>query len=777
MYWDYYGVFGIGQFDSIAYNKKATYTITIYKKNYRLTNQYSLICGSNPAILKYLSDDIFGIKGSELSLNLLNIDNQLPLSLFFAEEEDTFKVEFKITYENNTSIPPAITDQILFTGYMVPEDSAEILSDIGHEIKLSFTDNLGTLKNIRFDEAAKFSPTSAANLRQISARVNVTEESGANGNRVILFSNISSGSPSVGDFVVLNDSPIGDVAYTIIKNTIVSGNRILEVREPVLSFPSGAVDGIKLAYVTGSNVYTRIKLADVLRICLHATNLNLSVYYAGSLQAKKESTAYTDWLNNVYVDGRTFMSDANTFMSCYDVLQKLCERFQMSVFMANNRWYLVRWHESRYYNNLITGIVYNSYIVQQSTQAQTSVLTYPAGRIEAGMSQSLERPYNFFEEKLDYKTTTNLIYNSDLQLLGPKRTEYNSGGYLVKEYEQIGFSLLAGVTAYDIFIRVLYQNDEEKDRFVVVKQLSGFGADNGLVGSAQGIELNNGDRIKISFEVSHDDDLNVGAINAIAMRYLYGTGASDYYYITNNIISGTELIAIQPSSSSDPVYNKVITKDEWNSYEIETERILVDSLFTFYLGMNSNGANRERYYKNIRVELIPQTANQANINGHLNKGFVNKVTKNNERKDIYLDDSQRNSVYGTLFFNAFQNLIQVRTKDWTMPTLLGSLKLGEFTTRQMMDWKYCQRVKLDGRLLGLVDTETVFVTFFSHASLFNVIKIPIKNNLYFIFGKAKFNFREDYIDVTLYEMWKDGEARSTPYGNGLLQYLFKFLYK
>jgi hypothetical protein len=61
-------------------------------------------------------------------------------------------------------------------------------------------------------------------------------------------------------------------------------------------------------------------------------------------------------------------------------------------------------------------------------------------------------------------------------------------------------------------------------------------------------------------------------------------------------------------------------------------------------------------------------------------------------------------------------------------------------------------------------------------TLLKAIIFGFKNDLNFIFGKAEFNFREDTINATFFEMWKDSEA-STGITNPMLQYLFKYLYK
>ena len=752
MYWDFYGLYGIGEFDSIGFDQNARYEFKIYKKNYRQLDQYTFLCGKDPAVLKYLSDDPFGVKGSELDLTLINLDGLTPLSMFYAEEDDTFKIEFRVIYttpDPDNPFQDLSIDQLLFTGFMIPEDSNEIMSDIGHEINLSFTDNLGTLKNIKFDEAAKFSPTSAAGLRLASVTASLSSEAGNLGNRLTLFSGINTGSPVVGDYVVLNDSPSGDVAYTIIKITTSGSTKTLFVREPVLGFAS--TSGVKLAYVAGTNPYNRIKLADAVRICLHATNQNLDVDYAGQLIVIS-GLGTTDWLNEVYVDGRTFQADANNFMSCYDVLQKLCERFQMSVFMANGKWHLIRWHELRYSDNTIEGRKYNSYLVSQSTGNITNEKTFSAGSIEEGLEQSIERPYNFFTEKFDYKAEQNLIYNANFQILGAKIREYTSveGGvtYTIKEYEAEGFTDSLNTPGAERFIQVKTAIDFSETYLVVVSSAS-------FSPMSNPIEVKKGDKLTIKFRYLTQPGISGNATQTpIILRLQNG--------ITSTNISFVDTIPTGENTA--------------NGRDIErTYTVAYDGTIKVLFGLLDSLA----FYTDLSIIAESPVNGSLQVIGQEHKGFVNRIVKNNEVKDISVDDTERNTIFGTLFLSSFQNLIQVRSALWqTGYTGPGTYKLGQITTKQQMDWKYSQRLKFEGTLLGCVKKfQKDLLISFSNTTILDVIIFGFKNDFNFIFGKAEFNFREDRINGTFFEMWKDAEVRTGLDDNTMLQYLFKYLYK
>jgi len=89
-----------------------------------------------------------------------------------------------------------------------------------------------------------------------------------------------------------------------------------------------------------------------------------------------------------------------------------------------------------------------------------------------------------------------------------------------------------------------------------------------------------------------------------------------------------------------------------------------------------------------------------------------------------------------------------------------------------MAWKVVPRTKLEGKILG------IFRANYLYYAMYNGINFQVNNGTYYIFGKAEFNFREDTIDFTMYEIYKTGEYLSNGvFNNTLLEYNFKYLYK
>lgn len=794
MIWEQYGPFAIGEFDNIPYVNSVRYNVTIYKKNYNF--RYNPITGytdpvismtfaKDPVVIRTLNDDVFGIKGTEATLNILNKNGTLPLATFFSEEEDTFKIKVTATYLDSGSVSQTKT---VFEGFLVQEDSAEILTDITHEIRLTFTDNLGTLKNLPFGDAVKLSPTSAANLRSFTANLSVGLEGTTFSSYIQLNTFPTQGNPIVGDYVVLNDSPIGDAAYTIIKIEDIGAVRRVYVREKVLPFTNVNVN---ITYITGNNPYGRLKLSEIIRICLQGTNLLLNFKFGNQAYAQT-LTQSIPYPLDLQIDGRTFLSGEDNWKSCYDVLQQICMRFQCALYQSDGVWFLTRWNELRYQNNEIIHTNYNQYLANQFNDNQYAPNSI--GQVEAGMEESILRPYNFYAEQFQYTNPFSLLYNSTLNTLGPKKREvtinYQVGDQFVsaqlKEYEAVDFTLNPSFTGqYDVRIAVIISNvdKQELDRYLLIRAIGSQSVGNNLI-------------LCTPFEVDANDELIISFSYKVSQANTNPSGLENVFRIyskingvfnDNQVLSDTKITVSQeeyfkwidePTASSNYFFDYVNTpngesQNEWRAVTIRT-RPCRKSKVEIQLGHydRDNVANSSTFYKNFKIEVKNKSNNNAYLKGQQHKGYINRVVKNNDITDINIDSSVSNTVMGTLLTSATTNLVQDKIYTFRDGVSSWQGRLGELMTKQMMDWRYVQRVKLEGKLLG------IYKTSFEWLTLHQALIFSIKSGKYFIFGKAVYNLKEDTIDATLYEMWKDGEAVGAAgvETNTLLDYDFKFLY-
>lgn len=797
MYWDSYGLYAQGSFDSLPIGQTITYTFRIYRKAYKGAAK-STLCANDPIILRYLSDQPNPpIKGCELELNLINLEGTMPLSNFYSEEDDTYKIEVDSTYlVPDPGAPPALMSETtrIFEGFLVQEDCEEELTDFNHVIKLSFTDNLGILKDISFNDANKFSAPLAANLRQDIMAVAILEANYPTGFGWRLYVSKTTGSPQVGDYVTVQRAGAANGTYEILKIQAAPATTgyWLYIKENPPGVPLTATSAL-VTYISASDIQWRVKISDCIRICLMATNLPLEVLYLGNLLPKLEATVYTRFLENTYIDARTFLSDGN-WDSCYTVLEKINNKFGITLFQADGKWTMVRWHELRYYNNGLTAYRYDEYLTYYgSVSPYTKEVSIGDGDdVETGAKEILIRPYQNVTETLKYTQISNTFYNGNLQNLGTfvRRRSFttDSVAYYAYEYEALDYELMPGLAnTYEVHIHVIKKqsNDEEVERFLRIQQVTGTPTVESRVVRTNKIEVNKGDRLKISWQTLY---WNTGG-NFIYFPFFVekGTAAADKYFVNDlkddfdangwhDLPGIGALPATRPfriSSVNFPTAllpeNLTVPRDP-TTMTVETQAIPFDGIFYFYLGINSISNPALQDYKGLTVEISSMAADWNRI-GQENKAFISKAVKNRYAEEIFMDNTLKNFYKGTLFMNGYQNQIQIRALEWQDGQTFNNWSLGYITTRQEEIWRKIIRSKVELKFWPLIDAN------YKRPTIYNVILFSPKAGKSFIFGKADFNLKENFVNGTIFEMWKTGEDTGVGVIDAEVKFENKSLYK
>lgn len=798
MFWDQYNLFVQGSFNGIPLlgDQSVLYSFKIYKKNFKGTAKNAL-CGPNPMTHKFLSDEPMPqVKGSELNLTLVNMGD-LPLSSFYSDEDDTYRIDVEASYsEIDPDNPPTIipVTKTIFKGFLIQEDCQEVLTDFGHEIKLSFTDNLGVLKNVPFDYAIKVSPISSTALRQDIMAVAIITADYTAGFGWRLYVSKTTGSPTVGDFVTVQRAGDANGTYEILKITSVPllPGYWLYIKEnpPAVSMtPASAL----VTYVTATNINDRIKLSDCLRACLMSTNMLINLRYIGNVLPVNDTTIYSRFLENVYIDSRSFSQDS-VWDNCYSVLEKISLKFGLTIFQSDGEWHVIRYNEMRYYNNAMASFVYTPYLIYSSSQSPyTKMMTIGNGTVQEGAQETLVRSLKSYTEQLNYTQIPNTLYNGNLTELGVfvQRLTYTTGGvpYYVRYYEAVGFDFEPGMSDYKAYICIITRQDNgiEVDRFLRIMQVSGTLNQQYKVVKSKKIEVNKGDRIKIQWQQNPWNSTGNNIYSFFQIET--GTSASQKYFLTmfkndenqyfwqtldnldiNPLIYPYKTPIKKPGVDGlpkvqPPEYYKIY--NDLDNYEAESMTIPADGVFYIYYGFQAQGGFLCMDFKGFNVEIIRAFEKV----GHQNQAFISNSIHNSDTKEISIDDSIMNSIKGTLFFNSFDNLVQRRTRVWRDGQTTSEYSLGEIQTKQIELWRNKIRSKLELTMFPIVKN-------YKRIRICDIIIFSPKAGKYYIFGQAEFNYKENQISCTLYELWRDGEATNQGISQDpKVKYEFKFLYK
>ena len=756
------------------------YKLLIYKKNYTGLASNVLAAGE-PIVCEWDSDEVYDpIKGGKITVNLIN-DGSLPLSKFFSVEDDTFKCEL---YWG---------EKLIFTGFLVQDDASEIQVDQLHEIQLVFTDNIGLLKDVSFDQANKLVGRRKPHNYNIYSSIGTTDY--GTEYSVLNIYGISLTDALIGDTILIEGTP-ADGVYTV---KYVTNSPTIVFITLVEAWPNTipAYTQATVTFITPQDLNDRVPLTKFLEICLKTTGLNIWTHLYGNLEVDGGSTGR--FLEDTFLGCRTFNS-GNTWDSCYSVLTKILSRFKLTLFQSDGFWNLIRWDELRYFDSLIPGTRYDvdfnfmpGDFIQQAyigtvafTAPHTVVLnhtglypsigsllylfgmpdwpqyltindvddtnpdsiivtvdetiingavilgqyyiyiyllkgvdlvlnkihTYGNGSdIETGLLQTIKRPLKFDKETFNYKQPPNLLKNADLQELGDLIRYYTSGSNKIYEYELPHWNPYTDFPSPTPNKRIRIIKDasgEEIERYAVIWDAT---SDSARSAESEPIEVSENDIVKFSFSFRTSNSQS-GSINInFAVRLKDGTN-DKYIKGSASTIPPTPYgswgngIGWNNNTPSGDNTNR------WHSVEIISEPAPYGGLLYVYLAEatpnGTSSSSDETQYKNMRLELVYAVTGTTTIIGHTHTNTQPYTILNKTDDEIFIDDSPRNSIGGTLFLDSFTGYLQDRTVNWNRKNIVEQKRLGEIITFEQLFQKRVPRIKLEGTLLGLVQKGFVY---------------------------------------------------------------------
>jgi len=724
-----YGLIYKSDFDS--YDALLTYRINIYKKNYT-GDEYTILMSGSPAVQEWQEDDPKApIKGCSCKIGIISDHNatgytNLHLSDFFSNEDDTFGIEL-IRKE---------TDEILFTGYLVQDDCSEIQIDSAHEINLSFTDNLGLLKDVSIFEAAQ-------NWGALTTTGSFTVFAVTTGGGI---TGISIGSDTVNfvsgqQFTIDSGDLAGTYTFTGIFTDLTYGN-IITVLEIL---PTASSYSTTFTYRVPVDLTDFISLKEVIRLCLQSTNIALNTKVFAGLYPVGGTTGR--WLDDTFIDGRSLKSGED-YMNCYDVLQSLMSRFNATLFQARGRWNIIRWGELIQYLSFdgmdFPGYSYGYEMNYIGTIASDDNFQIGNGYdIESGWLKAIVRPYKYTQETYNYNQLPNLLSNANATDLGNFRQSYSAGGNSVFEYDLPGwfdYDLSPGPYP-DKFIRVTYDtNGKELERIIVV---DGASYNDTLSIQSNDILLNAGDFFNYTLDFKSENSIPGSANITFGVRLTDGTST---YYLnsTGQWIAPPSAWGITINIPSGDNMN------QWHSINLLTDNAPIDGKLNIFL-VAWNVSASPMNYQNISLE-ISSTVNGSNkITGHTHKTSQNIVTKNINKRDISFDDGPLLTKSGCLFLDTTTGIIRDRTTLWNYIGLGSTYEhaLGFWTTFENCFQNAYPINKFNGTILNLKGISTDNIV--SPLSCFKYLIQSLYLGNRFITGSLTIDYKAATSDLTLYD--------------------------
>jgi len=685
------------------------YSVELWFKDWTGTF-YNIVGGSSPVTHGWDKDEPKpGVKGSSIDMQFINPGN-LPLSAFYGTDDDNCLVIYKWD------------SQVLFTGYLVQDDCSEIMVDFTHYINLTATDNLGLLKGVSLLDAA----------RLWGAKTTLTTYINRVGNYIVSVTEGPGTFPvAPGDSITILITDPDGVPYNgtyLVEQVVVTGGVLTEMQVATfislpLGFGLGFTGSVTLAKPV--DLTARLSLAAIIRLCLLSTNLTLNCdVYANIIET---STTTARFLEETFEGGNDYSTGNNDWKKCYDVLTIILERFNATLFQAEGVWNIVRWDELRYYNNEVTGFRYDSEMVYSSDIIQQDIfttgfeqVTYPV----TGPNKSILGAFKFDKETFNYKQNTGIL-NYTLQDVGPLISSSTSGTIRTDNYEFPAWSRWLHVYGDESYIvvktEILPFTEIEKERYVYQPKINNGlppGYENFLNVQFNDIEVQEGDAF--DFECSIKTASSTGGDG---VYYRFGfflqTTTGQYYNLVNQYGPGFDmfkwnLFNLTPIQSiGNPLLVLAEDAESYTAYKLSdtgaqkrVPRFPASGLLRIRMyGTNDTNVsqpNVDCIWNNIRFTFYALINDTTQITGQTHTNTQNQNPKANEDVEIFIDDSPRNSIQGTLFLSTFTGLLQDRTTLWMRPTVIEARRLGDITTFEQLFWRRIPRTKLEGQMYGVV---------------------------------------------------------------------------
>lgn len=727
------------------------YTLQILEKDYG-GSVTDVICSTVPILHKWFEDDPKApIKGSSLSIAFVTPNDDITLESFFSVDDDQFQVQF------------FWFSQLMFIGFLVQDDCSEILVDYTHEINLSANDNLGLLKDVALDKAkVKYKFIDELNDSWATTA----------GHTLNLSAGAFSDEIQVGDQIRIHNI-IFDVIYNV---TDVSGNPDFIVAETVSTATHATTDSIDL--YRPILFADKITLAAILDNCLAATGLEINTHFFCNFM--EEAMDFTkSFIEQTLIDPQTFLKDGssyNNYDDCYTILTKVLQRFNCTLFQAKGVWNIVHWDELRYMGYPIPGYSYDSdfNLLGAITLNEQSIIFGGFNKFqigvgedtvpETGLLHKIFRPFAFDKETFNFKPPARLLRNYDLQELGNLQgTSTTGSGITLQTTDEYDISwwvddiFLASVSPPPPihFIRIISDFlGNEIERYLVL------GNSTTRLDSYK-IEATKGDIFNLSLSERTASSVTNGVISVYFMLF---NGTTQQYLTPTGWVVGQS------------PYENAVTGDthEWNSFTTDAFKYPVpdDGILYIILFPEQDSFNvvisGETQIKDIRLDYNYFINQSTKIVGQTHKTEQVAVIKQNNDNEIFLDDSPRNSLAGTLFLPTALNVIQDRTLQWFLEDATHPHRLGYFTTFETEFWRRIVRSILEGTFYGLVSADTGG----DHVSMLSVFTYTTTPSVNFIGGTMEIDYRNNNFKGTIWEICTNTEVDADLTSD----YEFKYLY-
>lgn len=398
---------------------------------------------------------------------------------------------------------------------------------------------------------------------------------------------------------------------------------------------------VPLTTLAGIDFHGKFTALEYLIAALSKTGVDISVRIYGSIYNADMTDRGTDidatFWNQIKYDHRTFQKDATTFISCYDTILKMLDRF-FRIYYFDGQWIVFLTWEHQYAPGglFYTDFTSNGTLIggAEDTEGYASIgkaeAIYP---INEDQLISSSFPIKFAKTNYDYNVWPEIPLNNKFSrgtLIG-SGTDGDGNPY--EDYDiDDWFKNMVDITATppnftfdpvegDIFLRRTFNiYGIELKREVFFETPTTVSAGGGYVKwlLAESLPVNKGDQIKFGASLRFDNDFSGAgdSFSIIGRIYLIPDVGTDYYSLDNNVAGQeTGFGKWVKESGTPPNFISVDIPEDSDSTKLKNQTITSDTIpenGTLYIALqhSNDGTNAggNKWFSAFEFEYIPYIA-------------------------------------------------------------------------------------------------------------------------------------------------------------------------
>jgi hypothetical protein len=523
------------------------------------------------------------------------------------------------------------------------------------------------------------------------------------------------------------------------------------VTEPFLDIPVelelSANDGLSILKTTtlqtqsADQMWGNYKVKEFIANALYQTKLNLDIYtYINmypiqTLERDQDQPASYDYDAFFYASiyATTFLKGPRDFDDSYEVLSKIMQSFNCTLYQARGKWYIIQTNDR--IANVLDGTI------RDYTGNATAITMNQSFKIDIGLNEvtklinadaliSIEKPFKEVAVKHSFDVPPIYFRNWDLldvDGISPKYWTaansplaefygYNNTGYIQSDIE-------AGTGA-------------EIRRYMVLPGRTNSPFYGGGAKRSTIYPINKGDKVTFGFSIRYNNPYFRWGDNWCYVVFQSESG--QFYYLD---LDGKWYI---PFRSVGYSYNKNEDRRFWKSYTITSEGVPGNGNVSIILTGTSReliNASHDIYYKDLEFSIETSFNDMTEVDGYEYKCETTENIKNKYDNEIFISNSPNISTQGSILKLPYENRPNWHYKGDDA----NYMPFAKYITRTYWRTMYRKFMRLEGRLYDLYQGNRLL-------SPLNTVEFTEVSNKEFMLTTLQMDIRQESAEFTMIEL-------------------------